>query len=195
MNVIGTKWIFKNKFNEHGHVTRNKARLVCKGYAQVEGIDFEETFALVARIEAIRLFLDFACYKNFKVYKMDVKSAFLNGELEEEFYIEQPEGFLLSENINYVCKLKKALYGLKQAPRAWFSRLDNYLKQQGYKKGATDSNLYIKFENENMIIVVVYVDDIIFGSDIQILSVNFVSKMKKEFEMSMLGELTLFLGL
>ena len=83
MNVIGTKWIFKNKFNEHGHVTRNKARLVCKGYAQVEGVEFEETFAPVTRLEAIRMFLAFAWYKNFKVYQMDVKSAFLNGELEE----------------------------------------------------------------------------------------------------------------
>ena len=106
---------------------------------------------------------------------MDVKSAFLNRELEEEVYIEHPKGFLLSEDISYVCKLKKAFYSIKQAPRAWFSRLDNYLKHQGYKRGATDSNLYIKFENENMIIVVVYVDDIIFGSDLKILSVNFAS--------------------
>ena len=101
MNVIGTKWIFKNKFNEHGHVARNKDRLVCKGYAQVEGIDFEETFAHVARLEAIRMFLAFACYKKFKVYQMDVKSAFLNGEIEE-VYIEQTKSFLLLENINYV---------------------------------------------------------------------------------------------
>ena len=96
MNVIGTKWIFKNKFNEYSHVTRNKARLVCKGYGQVEGVDFEKTFVHVARLEAIRIFLAFACYKNFKVYQMDVKYAFLSGELEEEVYIEQPEDFLLS---------------------------------------------------------------------------------------------------
>ena len=101
----------------------------------------------------------------------------------------------MSENKDYVCKLKKALYGLKQAPRAWFSRLDNYLKQQGFKRGATESNPYLKIEDKNMIIVVVYVDDIIFGSNIQILSVDFSSEMKKEFEMSMLGELTFFLGL
>ena len=88
MNVIGTKWIFKNKFNEHGHVTRNKARLVCKGYAQVEGVDFEETFALVARLESIRMFLSFACYKNFKLYQLDVKYAFQNGNIEEEVYVE-----------------------------------------------------------------------------------------------------------
>jgi hypothetical protein len=126
-NVIGTKWVFRNKLNEDGHVTRNKARLVCKGYAQIEGIDFEETFAPVARMEAIYFLLAYACYKNVKVYHMDVKSSFLNGEIEEEVYIEQPEGFQLSENTYYVCKLKKALYGLKQDPKEWYSRLDKYL--------------------------------------------------------------------
>jgi hypothetical protein len=127
-NVIGTKWVFRNKLNEDGQVTRNKARLVCKGYAQIEGIDFEETYAPVARMEAICFLLAYACSKNVKVYQMDIKSAFLNGELEEEVYIEQPEGFQLSENTDYVCKLKKALYGLKRAPRAWYSRLDKYLQ-------------------------------------------------------------------
>ena len=107
MNVIGTKWIFKNKSNVDVQVIRKKYRLVCKGYAQIEGIDFEETFASVVRLEAIRIFLASAWYKNFKVYQMDVKSMFLNGELEEEIYVEQPEGFLLSENRDYVCKIKK----------------------------------------------------------------------------------------
>jgi hypothetical protein len=102
--------------------------LVCKGYAQIEGINFEETFAPVARMEAIRLLLAYACSKNVKVYQIDVNSSFLNGELEEEVYIEQPEGFQLLENTYYVCKLKKALYGLKQAPRAWYSRLYKYLQ-------------------------------------------------------------------
>jgi hypothetical protein len=111
-NVINTKWVFRNKLNEDGQVTRNKARLVCKGYAHIEGIDFKETFAPVARMEAICFLLAYACFKNVKVYQMDVKSTFLNGELEE-VYIEQPKGFQLSENTDYVCKLKKALYGLK----------------------------------------------------------------------------------
>jgi hypothetical protein len=168
-NVVGTKWIFKNKLNENGQIIKNKAILVCKGYAQVEGIDFEETFSPVARLEAIRMFLAFACFRNFKIYQMDVKSTFLNGTLEEEVYIEQPEGFILTENQDYVCKLKKALYGLKQAPRAWFSRLDQYLQKQGYKRGTTDKNLYIKIEDQDMIVVVVYVDDIIFGSNLTIL--------------------------
>ena len=110
---------------------------------------------------------------------MDVKFAFLNGNLEEEVYIEQPEGFLLSENNDYVCKLKKAFYGLKQVPRAWFSRLDSYLKQQGVKRGSTESNLYLKIKDKNMITGVVYVDDIIFGSNLHILSVYFSSGMKK----------------
>ena len=112
----------------------------------MEGIDFEETYAHVARLEAIKMFLALSCHKNFKVYQMDVKYTFLNGKLEE-VYIEQPEAFLLSEKKEYVYKLNKPLYGLKQAPRAWFSRLNKYLKQQGYKRGATNNNLYIKFED------------------------------------------------
>jgi hypothetical protein len=163
-NVIGTKWVFINKLNEDGQVTRNKARLVCKGYAQVEGINFEETFSPVSRMEAIRLLLAYACSKNIKVYHMDVKSSFLNGELEEEVYIEQPEGFQLSENADYVCKLKKALYGLKHAPRAWYSRLDKYLQQAGFRKGSADNNLYIKVTQDSILLIEVYVDDIIFGS-------------------------------
>jgi hypothetical protein len=133
-NVIDTKWVFRNKLNEDGQVTRNKAILLCKGYAQIEGIDFKETFSPVARMEAICLLLAYACSKNVKVYEMDVKSSFMNGQLQEEVYIEQPEGFQLSENKDYVCKLKKSLYGLKQAPRAWYSRLDKYLQKAGFRK-------------------------------------------------------------
>ena len=119
-NVIGTKWVFRNKLNEDGQVTRNKVRLVCKGCAQVEGIDFEETFAPMARMEAIGMILAYACFKRIKVYQMDVKSTFLNGELEEQVYIEQQEGFLLSEYGDYVSILKNELYGLKQAHGYWY---------------------------------------------------------------------------
>eukprot|EP00253_Pinus_taeda_P022609 PITA_22609 len=164
-NFIGTKWIFKNKLNEDGEVIRNKARLVCKGYAQQEGIDFEETFAPVARLEAIRMFFALSRFHNFKVFQMDVKSAFLNGDLGEEVCIEQPDGFILGNDPNLVCRLKKALYGLKQAPRAWYYRLDKYIHQQGFSKGSADSNLYIKIENDKSLILVVYVDDIIFGNN------------------------------
>jgi hypothetical protein len=117
-NIIGSKWIFKNKLNEQGQVVRNKEILVCKGYAQIEGLDFDETFAAVARLEAIIILLAYACHKRFKVYQMDAKSSFLNGDLNEEVYMEQPKGFELFDNPDLVCKLKKYLYGLKQAPRA-----------------------------------------------------------------------------
>jgi hypothetical protein len=194
-NVINTKWVFRNKLNEDGHVTRNKARLLCKGYAQIEGIDFEETFALVSIMEAICLLLAYACSKNIKVYYIDVKSAFLNGELEEEVYIEQPEEFKLSENVDYVCKLNKDLYGLKQAPRTWYSKLDKYLQQAGFRKGSANNILYIKVSQGNILLVEVYVDDIIFGSDDDRLSHKFAKDMHNEFEMSLLGEISFFLGL
>ena len=116
--MIGTKWIFKNKFNEHGTIIRNKSRLIAQGYTQVEGVDFDETFAPVARLESIRILLAIASYLNFKLYQMDVKSAFLNGMLQEEVYVEQPKGFIDPYRLNGVYKLKRALYGLKQAPRA-----------------------------------------------------------------------------
>jgi hypothetical protein len=169
--------------------------LVCKGYAHIEGINFEGTFAPVARMEAICLILAYACSKNVKVYHMDVKSTFLNGELEEKVYIEQPKGFQLSENRDYVCKLKKALYGLKQTPRSWYSRLDKYLQQEGFRKGSADNNIYIKVIQGNILLIEVYVDDIIFGSDDDRLSQKFAKDMQNEFEMSLLGELSFFLGL
>ena len=116
--IIGAKWVFRNKMNEQGVITRNKARLVAKGYNQEEGIDYDETYAPVARLEAIRMLLAFASFMNFKLYQMDVKSAFLNGFIEEEVYVEQPPGFENFEFSNHVFKLSKALYGLKQALRA-----------------------------------------------------------------------------
>jgi hypothetical protein len=146
-------------------------------------------------MEAICFLLAYACSKNVKVYQMDIKSTFLNGELEEEVYIEKPEGFQLSENIDYVCKLKKPLYGLKQALRAWYSRLDKYLQQAGFRKGSADNNLYIKVSQGNILLIEVYVDDIIFGSDDDRLSQKFAKHMQNEFKMSLLGELSFFLGL
>ena len=141
------------------------------------------------------MFLALSSFQKFKVFQMDVKSAFLNGDLDEEVYIEQPDGFILGNDPKLVCRLKKALYGLKQAPRAWYYLLDKYLHQQGFIKGSIYSNLYIKIYNDKLLILVVYVDDIIFGSNEEDTSQNFALVMQKEFEMSMLGELTYFLGL
>jgi hypothetical protein len=126
---------------------------------------------------------------------MDVKSTFLNGDLEEEVYMEQPEGFSLKDNPNYVCKLKKALYGLKQAPRAWYHRLDKFLQDKGFKKGIVDNNLYIKSEGDDLLVVVVYVYEIIFGCTNDLSVQWFANSMQIEFEMSMIGELSYFLCL
>ena len=146
--VIGTKWVFRNKQDENGIVVRNKARLVAKGFNQEEGIDYEETFAPVARLEAIRMLLTYASSKNFKLFQMDVKSAFLNGFISEEVYVEQPPGFENSLLPNHVFKLTKALYGLKQAPRAWYERLSSFLILNNFTKGKVNTTLFIKhFEN------------------------------------------------
>eukprot|EP00253_Pinus_taeda_P018926 PITA_18926 len=133
------------------------------------------------------MFLALSSFQKFKVYQMDVKSAFLNGDLEEEVYIEQKEGFTLGNDAKLVCKLRKALCGLKQALRAWYYHLDKYLQQQGFSKGSGDNNLYTKMDIDKLLIIVVYVDDTIFGSNEESVSHNFSSVMQQEFEMSLLG--------
>ncbi|KAG5561088.1 hypothetical protein RHGRI_004190 [Rhododendron griersonianum] len=194
-SVIGTKWVFKNKMDESGVVVRNKARLVAQGYNQEEGIDFDETFAPVARLEAIRMLLAFACYKNFKLFQMDVKSAFLNGFISEEVFVKQPPGFQNHEFPDHVFKLSKALYGLKQAPRAWYDRLSKFLIENGFSKGKIDTTLFIKTKDHDILVVQIYVDDIIFGATNESLCKDFAKCMQGKFEMSMMGELTYFLGL
>jgi hypothetical protein len=141
-NVIGTKWVFKNKQDENSVVTRNKARLVAQGFTQVEGLDFEETYAPMARLEAIRMLLAYAAHHNFKLYQMDVKSAFLNGTIQELVYVEQPPGFEDLKFPNHVYKLQKVLYGLKQAPRAWYECLNEFLFKQGFEIGKADPTLF-----------------------------------------------------
>ena len=143
-HIIGAKWVFRNKMNEQGVIARNKARLVAKGYNQEEDIDYDETYAPVARLEAIRMLLAYATFMNFKLYQMDVKSVFLNGFIEEEVYVEQPAGFESFDYPNHVFKLSKALYGLKQAPKAWYERLSNFLLEKGFSKGKVDTTLFIK---------------------------------------------------
>ncbi|GJZ43855.1 retrovirus-related pol polyprotein from transposon TNT 1-94 [Tanacetum coccineum] len=128
--IIALKWIYKVKLDEYGDVLKNKACLVAKGYRQEEGLDFEESFAPVARLEAIRIFIANAASKNMTVYQMDVKIVFLNGELKKEVYVSQPEGFIDPDRLNHIYRLKKALYGLKQAPRAWYDTLLKFLLAQ-----------------------------------------------------------------
>ena len=145
-------------------ITRNKSRLVVQGYNKKEGIDYDDTFAPVARMETIRILIAFAAIMGFKLYQMDVKSAFLNGDLKEEVYVKQPPGFENAELPNHVFRLNKALYGLKQAPRAWYERLSKCLLKNGFKRGKIDNTFFLLKREQELLIIQVYVDDIIFWS-------------------------------
>ncbi|GJV37294.1 retrovirus-related pol polyprotein from transposon TNT 1-94 [Tanacetum coccineum] len=193
--VITLKWIYKVKLDELGGILKNKARLVARGYRQEEGIDFEESFAPVARLEAIRIFLAFAAHMNMVVYQMDVKTAFLNGNLREEVYVSQPDGFVDKDNPNHVYKLKKALYGLKQAPRAWYDMLSSFLISQDFSKGSVDPTLFIHRDGKELLLVQIYVDDIIFAASTPELCDLFSKIMCSKFKMSMMGKISFFLGL
>ncbi|GKB12564.1 putative ribonuclease H-like domain-containing protein, partial [Tanacetum coccineum] len=193
--AIGTKWVYRNKKDERGVVVRNKARLVAQGHRQEEGIDYDEVFAPVARLEAIRIFLAFASYMGFIVYQMDVKSAFLYGKIDEEVYVSQPPGFLDPKYPQKVYKVVKALYGLHQAPRAWYATLSTFLLKNGYRRGTIDKTLFLKKDKHDIILVQVYVDDIIFGSTKKSWCDEFEALIKSRFQMSSMGELTFFLGL
>ncbi|KAI3815617.1 hypothetical protein L1987_15294 [Smallanthus sonchifolius] len=192
---IGTRWVFKCKTDDNHVVVKNKARLVVQGFYQQEGLDYTEVYALVARIEAIRLFLAYATYVGFKVYQLDVKSAFLYGKVHEEVYFTQPPSFEDPHNINKVYKLDKALYGLHQAPRAWYETLSKHLLSNGFDRGQIDSTLFIRKAGGDILLVQVYVDDIIFGSTNEEMCREFEQVMKSKFEMSNMGELSFFLGL
>ncbi|GJR09600.1 putative ribonuclease H-like domain-containing protein [Tanacetum coccineum] len=193
--AIGSKWVFRDKKDERGIVIRNKARLVAQGYTQEEGIDYDEVSTPVARIEAIRLFLAYASFKDFVVYQMDVKSSFLYGKIEEEVYVCQPPGFEDPDFPDRVYKVEKALYGLHQAPRAWYETLSTYLLDNGFQRGKIDKTLFIKRHKGDILLVQVYVDDIIFGSTKKELCNAFEKLMHEKFQMSSMGELTFFLGL
>jgi hypothetical protein len=156
--------VFCNKQDKHGVVTRNKARLVAKGYAQVTGLDFEETFPLVSRLESIRMLLTYAAHHSFRLFQMDVKSTFLNGPIKEEVYVEQPPGFEDDRYPDHMYKLSKVLYGLKQAPRAWYECLRDFLVANAFKVGKADPTLLTKTCDGDLFVCQIYVDDIIFGS-------------------------------
>nr|GEY11913.1 putative ribonuclease H-like domain-containing protein [Tanacetum cinerariifolium] len=193
--AIGTKWILKNKRDARGIVCRNKARLVAQGHRQEERIDYTDVFALVARIEAIRLFLAFSSFIGFMVYQMDVKSTFLYGKIAEKVYVTQPRGFEDPDHPKKVYKVVKALYGLHQAPRAWYERIFTFLLKHGYRRGTINKTLFIKKDSKDIMLVQVYIDDIIFGSTRKVWCEEFETLMQSEFEMSSMRPLTFFLGL
>nr|GEW23481.1 hypothetical protein [Tanacetum cinerariifolium] len=192
---IDTKWVLKNKKDERGIVIRNKARLVAQGHTQEKGIDYEEVFAPVARIEVIGLFLAYASFMGFTVYQMDVKSAFLYGTIDEEVYVMQPPRFQDPQFPNRVYKVEKAMYGLHHSPRAWYGTLSKYLLANGFQRGTIDQPLFIRKHRGDFLLVQVYVDDIILGSSNPQLCREFEALMHDKFQMSAMGELNFFLGL
>ncbi|CAL2279392.1 unnamed protein product [Prunus armeniaca] len=194
--VIGVKWVFKTKLNLDGSMQKNKARLVAKGYVQKPGIDYNETFAPVARLDTIRTLIALAAQKGWKLYQLDVKSAFLNGKLQEEVYVEQPEGFVVQGKEDRVYRLHKALYGLKQAPRAWYGEIDSYFAECGFEKSLSEATLYAKTRGENDILIVsIYMDDIVYTGSNQGMLNEFKRDMKEKYEMTDLGLLHHFLGM
>ncbi|GJZ93999.1 retrovirus-related pol polyprotein from transposon TNT 1-94 [Tanacetum coccineum] len=194
-NIVALKWLWKNKCDAENIMVQNKTRLVAKGYRQEEGIDFEESFAPVAHLEAVRMFIAYAAHKNITIFQIDVKTTSLNGPLKDEVYVSQPEGFIDSEFPDHIFRLKKTLYSLKQAPRVWYEKLSSFLIENEFTKGIVDPTLFTRRYREDILLVQVYVDDIIFGSTNPNFSKRFANILKNNFEMSMMGELKFFLGL
>jgi hypothetical protein len=192
---IGLKWVFKVKRDENGDIVRHKARLVAKGYIQRAGIDYDEVFAPVARIESVRLLIALAANQGWEVHHMDVKSAFLNGDLKEEVYVSQPAGFIIDGAEHKVLRLRKALYGLKQAPRAWNAKFDTVMASIGFQRSSSEHGVYTRTRGESRLIVGVYVDDLVitgYGNKDILL---FKDEMKSIFKMSDLGLLSYYLGI
>ena len=193
---VGCKWVFTIKCKADGSVERYKARLVAKGFTQTYGVDYQETFAPVAKLNSIRVLLSLAANFEWPLHQLDVKNAFLNGELEEEVFMSLPPGFEEELGRNKVCRLKKSLYGLKQSPRAWFERFGTVVKGFGYIQSQADHTLFYKhLENNKIAILIVYVDDIILTGDDSVELKNLKEKLAQVFEIKELGPLKYFLGI
>jgi hypothetical protein len=193
-SIVTSKWIYKIKHPVDGSVEKYKARFVARGFSQVEGINYEETFALVARFTSIRTIISLVASMGWRLHQMDEKTTFLNGEIEEEVDIVQPDGFVIHEKESHVCRLKKALYGLKQAPRAWYEKIDGYLMSLGFSKSVVYPNLYYNIVGDEFLILVLYVDDL-FLTGSESLIVECKRALASEFEMKDLGMMHYLLGL
>ena len=193
--AIGLKWVFKIKRNADGSISKYKARLVAKGYVQRHGVDYEEVFAPAARIETVRVFIALAASNRWEVHHLDIKTTFLHGDLAEEVYVSQPDGFKMKGREDKVYKLHKALYGLKQAPRAWNIKLKSILKELNFSKCSKEPSLFKKRTHGRDLLVAVYVDDLLVtGSCVEIIR-EFKAEMEEKFEMTGLGRLTYYLGI
>lgn len=193
--IIGLKWIFKLKKDAEGKVIKHKARLVAKGYAQERGVDFDEIYAPVTRLETVRLLLALAAKNELQVHHLDVKTAFLNGEISEDVYVTQPEGFEKKGKENMVYKLLKALYVLRQAPRAWYAKLNFCLDSLGFKRCSSEHGVYTRMNGDGKLIIAVYVDDLlVIGNNFEAIE-SFKQQMSQNFEMTDLGKLNYYLGI
>jgi hypothetical protein len=193
-DVVSSKWLFKIKHAADGSIEKYKARFVARGFSQKEGIDYEETFVPVARYTSIRTIIALATKMKWKLHQMNIKTAFLNGVIKEEVYIEQPQGFEVEDGKSHVCKLKKALYGLKQAPRAWYGRIDSFMMSLGFTKSKADSNLYFKVMNDEPVILLLYLDDLFLIGEEKLI-IECKKRLASEFEMKDLGLMHYFLVL
>ena len=191
--VIGVKWVYRTKLDVDGSINKNKTRLVVKGYNQIFGVDYLDTFAPIARLDTIRLLLVVATQKDQRVYQLNVKSTFLNGYLHEEIYGEKPEGFMKKEEEDKVYLLKKALYGLKQALRAWYNKSDEHLLNLGFAKSLSKSTLYVKHNGAGILIILLYVDDLLVTGNHTSLEEKLKLEIMEVFQMMDLGLMTFFL--
>jgi hypothetical protein len=193
-SMVTSKWIYKIKHATNGSVEKYKARFVARGFSQVEGVDYDETFAPVSRYTSIRTIIALVASMGWKLHQMDVKTTFLNGEIEEEVYIEQPEGFVTRNEKSHVCRLKKSLYGLKQAPRAWYEKMDGFLMSLGFNKSVVDPNLYYHIFGNECLILVLYVDDLFLISSERLI-VECKRALTYEFKLKDMGMMHYFSGL
>ena len=192
---IGCKWIYKRKRRSDGKVETFKARLVTKGYTQKKGIDYEETFSPVAMLNSIRILLFVTASLDYKIWQMDVKTTFLNGNLEEDIYLQQLEGFIVKGQEHMVCKLQRSIYGLKQASRTWNIRFDQAITLYGFEKSPDEPSVYKRIQGAKVVFPVLYVDDILLiGNDVEVLS-SVKGWLQKQFDMKDLGEANYILGI
>ena len=185
---VGCKWVYKRKRGIDGKVKTFKARLVAKGYTQKEGIDYDETFSLVAMLKSIKILLSIAAHYDYEIWQMDVKTAFLNENHEEELYMMQPEGFIAKNQEHMVCKLKRSIYGLKQASRSWNIRFDQAIKSFGFEQNLDEPCVYKRHQDKVVMFLVLYVDDILLiGNDVGVMS-SVKVWLSSQFDMKDLGE-------
>lgn len=195
MNIVGSKWIFKVKRNPDGSVSRYKARLVAQGFSQSKGLDYDETFSHIVRHSTVRVLLALAAMNNWELRQLDVKNAFLHGDLKEEVYMSQPKGFEDPNFPNHVCLFQKSLYGLKQAPRAWHEKFTSFLPSLGFSFSHSDPSLFIRHTPAGMVALLLYVDDIVITSSDALGIQEVITELSLVFDMKDLGPLSYFLGL